>query len=61
MDKRDDIRYTRPDDVPPELTPLERAVIAARQIRLWADWLLEIGPAPPKSDTLMQSTESKES
>jgi hypothetical protein len=46
------LKYFRPDDVPPDLTPLERSVVAARNVRAWADWLLETGPMPPQSDTL---------
>lgn len=48
-----------PEDVPPDITPLERARIAASNIRIWADWLLiQKGPAPEKSDNLMDASES---
>lgn len=48
----DDIPYRRPEDVPPDLDPLARARIAARNVRAWADWLLETGPSPPQSSGL---------
>jgi hypothetical protein len=47
-----DVTYWKPDDVPPDLTPIERSIIAARNVRAWADWLLETGPAPAKTDAL---------
>jgi len=52
----DGIKYLRPSDVPPNLTPLERAKTAAANIRIWADWLLQEGPAPKKSDVLTDAS-----
>lgn len=57
-DAKPPVDYYRPAEVPPDLTPLERALIAARQIRLWADWLLEVGPAPPQTGELTEATEA---
>lgn len=46
---RDEVFFWRPEEVPPELTPLERARIAALNVRMWCDWLLAgPGPAPKK-------------
>ena len=54
-----DVKYWRPAHVPPELEPLERARIAAANIRIWADWLLETGPALEKTDTLKDASRSE--
>jgi hypothetical protein len=51
-DSDDDVLYWRPEDIPPNLTPLERAMIVARNVRRWANFLLEEGPAPRVSDEL---------
>jgi hypothetical protein len=46
--------WVNPDDLPPNISPLERAIIAARNIRLWTDWMLkEVGPAPEKGSELI--------
>lgn len=52
-DVEDEIKYFRPEDVPRDLTPTERNIIAARNMRRWADFLLEEGPAPEKGDKLV--------
>jgi hypothetical protein len=54
-EERREQTYGNPEEVPGDLAPLERAIVAARQIRLWATWLLETGPAPPKSDELTEA------
>jgi hypothetical protein len=51
-DSPEDVEFWRPDLVPPDLKPIERAIIAARNVRAWANWLLETGPAPEQSDDL---------
>jgi hypothetical protein len=51
-----------PTTLPPNLSQLDRAVIAARNIRRWADWLLEApSPAPERGDQLVDVGEEKDS
>jgi hypothetical protein len=52
--------FWRPDDVPPDLEPLERARIAARNVRAWANWLLKTGPAPKTGHRLVDVGEEGE-
>ena len=49
----EETRFWRPDDVPPDLTQVECSIIAARNVRAWADWLLQEGPAPERGDKLV--------
>lgn len=49
-----DTEWINPHDVWPDISAIERAIIAARNIRLWAEWLLEsAGPAPEKGKSLV--------
>jgi hypothetical protein len=56
-----DREYNRPEDVPPDLTPLERAIIASRNVIRWAAWSLETGPAPEIGDKLVDVGPEKSS
>ncbi len=53
--------WVNPQEVPSDMTILERTIIAARNIRLWSEWLLEAtGPAPEKGHSLVDVMDAGE-
>lgn len=43
----DDLEYFRPEDVPDDLSPIEKGVVALRNIKAWAAWWESEAVKPP--------------